>query len=89
MGTAEDVYAAELTASDLSWTMWDTLTAPRTVQAKIRYGKRAAAAQIAPLADGRLRVSFAEPQRAVTPGQSIVFYEADVVLGGGAIDAVT
>lgn len=89
VGTAEDVYAAELTASDLSWTMWDTLTAPRTVQAKIRYGKRAAAAWIAPLADGRLRVSFAERQRAVTPGQSIVFYEADVVLGGGAIDAVT
>ncbi|EKU71545.1 tRNA (5-methylaminomethyl-2-thiouridylate)-methyltransferase [Selenomonas sp. F0473] len=88
VGGAEDVYAKELVASDLSWTMWDTLREPRTVRAKIRYGKREAAARLIPDANGGLRISFAEPQRAVTPGQSIVFYDGDIVLGGGVIDTV-
>ena len=59
---------------------------PRTVQAKIRYGKRSASATITSHKDWEVHVLFSEPQRAVTPGQSIVFYEDDVVLGGGIID---
>ena len=88
VGTAEEVFARELTASDLSWTMWESLDEVRMAHAKIRYGKREAEARIMPLDGNRLRVRFTEPQRAVTPGQSIVFYEGDVVLGGGVIDAV-
>ncbi|WP_175282269.1 MULTISPECIES: tRNA 2-thiouridine(34) synthase MnmA [unclassified Selenomonas] len=88
VGTAEEVFARELTASDLSWTMWESLDEVCMAHAKIRYGKREAEARIMPLDGNRLRVRFTEPQRAVTPGQSIVFYEGDVVLGGGVIDAV-
>jgi hypothetical protein len=88
VGTAKEVFARELTASDLSRTMRDVFDVERTVHAKIRYGKREAQAVMTPLAEGRLQVRFTEPQRAVTPGQSIVFYEGDVVLGGGIIDAV-
>ena len=42
-----------------------------------------------PQGDGTVAIHFSEPQRAVTPGQSIVFYEGDAVLGGGSIDRVT
>lgn len=86
VGTANEVYARGLTASDLNWTMAIALDNPRTVQAKIRYGKRSASATITSHKDGEVHVLFSEPQRAVTPGQSIVFYEDDVVLGGGIID---
>ena len=54
--------------------------------AKIRYGKKEGAACVSPLAEGRVRVDFAEPQRAVTPGQSVVFYDGDTVVGGGIIE---
>ena len=88
VGAADEVYACELIASDLSWTMWDGLDQERSVQAKIRYGKREAPAQITPRDSKSVWVRFAQPQRAVTPGQSVVFYEKDIVLGGGVIDTV-
>lgn len=88
VGGADEVHARELIASELNWTMWDQMDRERMVQAKIRYGKREAPALIVPHDAERLRVCFAEPQRAVTPGQSVVFYEKDIVLGGGIIDAV-
>lgn len=87
VGAADAVYAQELIASDLNWTMWDTLAEERTVEAKIRYGKRLAAARVVQEGDC-VRVCFTDPQRAVTPGQSVVFYENDIVLGGGIIDKV-
>ena len=87
VGAADAVYAQELIASDLNWTMWDTLAEERTVEAKIRYGKRLAAAHVVQ-EGGCVRVCFTDPQRAVTPGQSVVFYENDIVLGGGIIDKV-
>lgn len=53
---------------------------------RIRYGHAGAPASVEPLGEGRARVVFAEPQRAVTPGQAAVFYEAEEVLGGGWIE---
>ncbi|HOA98266.1 MAG TPA: tRNA 2-thiouridine(34) synthase MnmA, partial [Acetivibrio saccincola] len=52
---------------------------------KIRYSAKEADATIYPLEDGKVEVVFKEPQRAVTPGQSVVFYSGDIVVGGGTI----
>ena len=88
VGKSGDVYATQLIASDMHWTMWHALKTAREVRAKIRYGKRDALARMMPHSKGGVLVQFSEPQRAVTPGQSIVFYEDDIVLGGGVIDVV-
>ena len=57
-----------------------------SVKAKIRYASKPAEAVISAAGDGRLLTRFDEPQRAATPGQSIVFYLDDCVIGGGFID---
>jgi tRNA-specific 2-thiouridylase len=59
--------------------------APMRVQAKIRHRHEPAAAVIEPAANGEVRVTFDEPQRAITPGQAVVFYDGDLVVGGGWI----
>ena len=80
-----DVFCRGLIAADMNWIMIDSLEAPLAVTAKIRYGSRESAALVTPLPDGQVKVVFAEPQRAVTPGQSVVFYDEDKVIGGGII----
>jgi tRNA-specific 2-thiouridylase len=59
---------------------------PFRAEAKIRYLHRPAPATVYPLDDGKVRVVFDEPQRAITPGQAVVFYDGDVVLGGAWIE---
>ena len=59
---------------------------PFRAEAKIRYLHRPAPATVYPLDDGKVRVVFDEPQRAITPGQAVVFYDDDVVLGGAWIE---
>ena len=81
--TGDKLFTATLTASDAHWIYKPTLPAP--LQAKIRYGSRFAECTVDE-AENSLRVTFAEPQRAITPGQSIVFYDGDEVLGGAIID---
>jgi len=56
------------------------------VTAKIRYSAKEAEAYISPFENERLRVRFAQKQRAITPGQSVVFYDGDIVVGGGTIE---
>jgi tRNA-specific 2-thiouridylase len=60
---------------------------PRQVYAKIRYRKKEAPCEVIREGD-RLRVLFVEEQEAITPGQAVVFYENDRVLGGGVIEEV-
>jgi tRNA-specific 2-thiouridylase len=61
--------------------------APGTrVTARIRHNHEPAAATLRPLDDGRVEVVFDRPQRAVTPGQSCVWYDGDLVVGGGVIE---
>ena len=86
VGRDEEVFSRGLIAGDLNWIAFDELTAAKQVSAKIRYGSREGSAEVSPLPNGRVRVVFEEPQRAVTPGQSVVFYAGDLVLGGGVIE---
>ncbi|HWQ62141.1 MAG TPA: tRNA 2-thiouridine(34) synthase MnmA [Negativicutes bacterium] len=88
VGDNSDVFAGELTAGDLNLIAFDALPDRLEATAKIRYGAREAPAVVTPLGDGQVRVAFDTPQRAITPGQSVVFYEGDIVLGGGIIDNV-
>lgn len=85
VGSDKDVFASELIADDFNFITIDSLEKPMTVSAKIRYGAKEGMARIIPLADGKVHVKFDEPQRAVTPGQSVVFYDGDMVIGGGII----
>ncbi|VBB06029.1 trna-specific 2-thiouridylase [Lucifera butyrica] len=85
LGTNEEVLARELIAGDLNWILFDQLDKPRKIKAKIRYSAKEGDAELTPLPANRVLVRFKEPQRAITPGQSVVFYEDDLVVGGGTI----
>ncbi|MEG1988955.1 MAG: tRNA 2-thiouridine(34) synthase MnmA [Oscillibacter sp.] len=86
LGPDSALYTSELTAEGLNWISIPELTGPRQVTAKTRYSQREAAATVEPLAGGRVHVSFAEPQRAITAGQAVVFYDGEAVVGGGTIE---
>lgn len=78
------LYKKSLTASRANWFV--TLEAPRTCQARIRYRQEPQECVMTSISNDRVEVEFPNPQRAVTPGQSIVFYDGDVMLGGAIID---
>lgn len=80
------LYHQALITSNLSWTTGQ-LPDTTTLKAKIRYRQQEQPCRLMPLEEGRMAVVFEAPQRAVTPGQSIVFYQGDECLGGGVIDA--
>lgn len=86
LGHNEDLFTAEAVAGDWNWISVSALTAPMEVTAKLRYSRRESAATAEPLADGRVRLRFREPQRAVTPGQFAVLYDGETVVGGGIIE---
>lgn len=85
LGPDSALYSRELTAERLNWISLPALETPMAVTAKTRHSQREAAALAEPLPDGRLRVVFQEPQRAVTPGQAVVLYDGESVVGGGTI----
>ena len=85
LGGNEALFTRELTAERCNWISIPELTAPMTVTAKTRYSQREDAATVEPLPDGRIRVVFDEPQRAVTAGQAVVLYDGEAVVGGGTI----
>ncbi|MFA5034772.1 MAG: tRNA 2-thiouridine(34) synthase MnmA [Candidatus Margulisiibacteriota bacterium] len=82
IGTKEETYGSTLTADEVTLI---SRTTPGQIEAKIRYNAKAAKATIRDLGDGTVSVSFAEPQLAITPGQSVVFYQGEEVIGGGII----
>ena len=75
-----------LEASQLDWCNNKPLTEAIVCKAKTRYRQSDQACKLEPLANGRCKVSFEIPQRAITPGQSVVFYDGDICLGGGIIE---
>ena len=75
----------DLYAKDCYWAAEYKPHKPFFCMAKTRYRQPDQACEVEPMSDGTIKVLFAEPQRAVTPGQSVVFYEKDICLGGGII----
>ncbi len=86
VGDKEELLASGLTASRVNWLIEPPLGSI-SCEAKIRYRHEAAPARVFPLANNEVRVEFATPQSAITPGQAVVFYDGDRVLGGAWIDA--
>jgi tRNA-specific 2-thiouridylase len=84
-GTKGDIYAVELAAGDLNWIAYDPPDRPVKVAARVRYRHEDIEAVITPINEHEIYVKFSTPQMAVTPGQSVVFYEEDTVIGGGTI----
>ncbi len=87
VGGREDIYSDELEASGMNWIAMLPPTTPFPAKAKIRYRHTEAEALVTPLDDNRVNVKFHEPQMAITPGQAVVLYRGDVVLGGGIIES--
>lgn len=86
VGGAESVMASRLVVDNLNWVAWEqTPVSPETVEAKIRYAAKPAQAVIRPCGDHQLEADFLQPQRAITPGQAVVFYRDEILLGGGTI----
>lgn len=85
IGEAEDVFGTELVCDHISYMGMAELTKPREVTAKIRYNHAGEKCVIERAGEDRIRVTFKQPVRAITPGQAVVFYEEDYVLGGGTI----
>jgi len=86
VGPKEEVYGDELVAMELNWIAIQELSRPVDVKAKIRYLHKEAEAMVIPLDEDKVHVKFKEPQMAITPGQAVVFYDDDIVIGGGAIE---
>jgi tRNA-specific 2-thiouridylase len=85
VGTSEHLWASELIAEKLNWIAIKNLQEPLRVRARIRYKHEESPATIVPHENDSVLVRFEQPQRAITPGQSVVFYEGDIVIGGGII----
>ena len=86
LGDNEHLMADTLTASDNNYFIDVPIDEPFAVEAKIRYRAQAAPATLLRHADGTSTVTFAEPQRAITPGQYVAYYINDLLIGGGIIN---
>ncbi|HEY7064183.1 MAG TPA: tRNA 2-thiouridine(34) synthase MnmA [Chloroflexota bacterium] len=85
VGPREALLATGCLVEAVSYVALAGLDGPRLAQARIRYKAEDAPVELTPADNGRVAVRFLTPQRAVTPGQTIVFYDGDVVLAGGTI----
>jgi len=88
VGPESALYAREILVEDLNWISIKDLDAPLRAGVKTRSRQTEQPAVIRPEDEGRVRVVFDQPQRAVTPGQAAVFYDGDTVVGGGTIAEV-
>ncbi|MFL0195429.1 tRNA 2-thiouridine(34) synthase MnmA [Clostridium sp. WILCCON 0269] len=87
LGSEEDIFKTDLIAKDVNFLPFEKLTSPMEVQAKIRYSAKPASAIISEIDEGKVEVRFTEKQRAITKGQSVVFYKENILIGGGIIDS--
>jgi tRNA-uridine 2-sulfurtransferase len=87
VGPESETFRRSATVRDCVWGPFETPAAPAEVRVKVRSGGRPVPGTIVPLDGGRCRVDFAEPVASVAPGQSAVFYDDAVVVGGGVIES--
>ncbi len=85
-GKEQELYTNELIAYNMNFINVEKLETLIKAKAKIRYLHQPSQATVIPLNEGKVRVKFDSPQRAVTPGQAVVFYNGDEVIGGGTIE---
>jgi len=85
VGDVDDLVVDEFEVDRVNWIELNRSNQVADVTVKIRYNHPGTAATLTPLEDGRARIRLHEPQKAVTPGQAAVFYNGDIVLGGGWI----
>ena len=86
LGSKEDLLSSTLWASRVSYVAGQVPDRPIEVEAKIRYKADPSAARLTPISSETAEVRFEQPQRAVTPGQAVVFYDGEQILGGGYIE---
>ena len=87
LGRNEDLFTKELSAGDFNWIAYDAGDLPETlrVRARVRYQQKEQWATVIPVGTDSIRLTFDEPQRAITKGQAVVLYDGDTVVGGGTI----
>ncbi|MBD3166184.1 tRNA 2-thiouridine(34) synthase MnmA [bacterium] len=85
VGADQELFRPGLIAHSLNWVSFDEPKKPERCTVKIRYNDRGVPATAFPIENGRLEIRFRSPQRAVTPGQSVVWYKGRAVWGGGMI----
>lgn len=88
IGPEEDIFKTDLLAKDINFIPFDNLEGELKVTAKVRYSARPAEATLYPEKNGKVKVSFKDKQRAITKGQSVVFYDGNTVVGGGIIEKI-
>ena len=85
VGEENELYKDEIQVNDINLIAIDEIKEPLDVEVKTRYSSKQAKAKIVQIDENNIKIKFEEPQRALTPGQSAVFYIEDVVIGGGKI----
>lgn len=88
LGSEEDIFKTQLIADEINFIPFDKLNEPMKVQAKIRYASRPTEATIYPYENSKVRIVFEKGVRAITKGQSVVFYNDALLLGGGIIEKI-
>jgi tRNA-specific 2-thiouridylase len=86
VGVAEKLLKNTFTVDKVNWIAIEKLEKELCASVKIRYKHDGAPAVIYPLEHNRVRIELKQPQRAITPGQAAVFYDGDIVIGGGWIE---
>ena len=88
VGPEAHLFATTLVADNWNWFPFENLTEPIRVMAKARYRHNPQPATVYPMENGKAKVVFDAPQRAMTPGQTVALYDGDVVVGGGIITEI-
>jgi tRNA-specific 2-thiouridylase len=88
VGTRNETFNTSFLVDDLNWIAFRGLDRPMNVSIKIRSAQKDRDAMVEPLENGMVKATFFHPNDSITPGQSAVFYDADLVLGGGVIKEV-